>query len=179
MNNQYPVTITNGRGTVNLAPGTYDAVANVAGYDNSTLSPTSVTIASGTDSYAFTIAASGTLTLVVTNTGTSTGVPIEGAVFYRTDATGTKYGDPITTNANGVAVFNNVPFASTNAPRIYFIQESSDAQHTFNDEVQYVTMTSSTLRYYIANPDAQTSNITLTDANYDGLPIASGTITLV
>ena len=60
------------------------------GYDSSTLTPNSVNVVDGTNIYAFTISATGTLTLHVTDTGDpGTGVDIVGAKFIRTDSTGT------------------------------------------------------------------------------------------
>lgn len=69
--------------------GTYNATAVVGGYDSSTLTPNSVNVVEGTNTYAFTISATGTLTLHVTDTGDPvTGVDIVGAKFIRTDSTG-------------------------------------------------------------------------------------------
>ena len=99
------ITITNGTGTSDIVNGSYNVTATVNGYDNASILPTSVDITEGTNTYAFTIGATGTLTLHVTEDGTSSGTPIIGATFVRTDATGNEYGSTITTNANGDAVF--------------------------------------------------------------------------
>ena len=96
---RHTIPITNGKGSIELVTGTYNAQAVAGGYDASTLDPKSVTIIDGTDTYAFTISAKGTLTLHVTDTGeASTGVQIVGAKFIRTDSTGTIVGKEITTN---------------------------------------------------------------------------------
>ncbi len=130
----------------------------------------------GTDNYEFTIAATGTLTLRVTEDGTASGTPIVGAVFNRTDAGGTVYGDAITTGVDGTAVFNNVPFG-TGAPAVYYKQTASDGTHEFDDTVQSTTLTSQTETTDIINTAAASRTVTLTDANYENLPV-DGTLNL-
>ena len=171
------VTITNGSGTSDLINGSYTVEASVVGYDNTSIDPSSITIASGTNNYAFTIASTGTLTLHVTEDCTSTGTPIVGATFIRTDSTGTTYGTEITTDSNGDAVFNNVPFAASGAPIVYFMQTASDGDHEFDNTVQNTTLTTSTETLEIQNQPGATRTITLTDSNYENLPIESGTLT--
>ena len=172
------VIITNGSGTTNLINDTYDVTAQVTGYDNTSILPTSINVESTTNNYAFTIASTGTLTLHVTEDGTSSGTPIVGATFIRTDSLGNEYGTLITTDSNGDAVFNNVPFASTGAPTIYYKQTASDGNHEFDNTVQNVTMTTSTQTEEIQNTVGALRTITLTDENYANLPIDSGSITL-
>ena len=172
------VNITNGTGTAELINGTYSVTADVVGYDNSSINPASVSVVDGTNSYAFTIAATGTLTLHVTDDGTASGNPIVGAVFYRTDSAGTEYGTAITTDSNGDAVFNNVPFAASNAPTIYYKQTASDGNHEFINTVQNTTMATSTSTIEIQNAVGATRTITLTDANYSNLVVDTGSITL-
>ena len=171
------ITITHGSGTSNLINDTYAVTSNVTGYDNTTIQPISVDIVEGTDTYAFTIAADGTLTLHVTEDGTSAGTPIVGATFIRTDATGNEYGSVITTDTNGDAIFANVPFDTENAPTIYFKQIASDGDHEFSDAIQTTTMTTQTSTLEITNTQGATRTITLTDANYTNLPL-DGTLTL-
>ena len=172
------ITITNGTGSASLINDTYTVTADVTGYDNSSISPASVDIVDGTNSYAFTISATGTLTLHVTDDGTVSGNPIVGATFYRTDSAGTEYGSVITTDSNGDAVFNNVPFSATNAPVIYYKQTASDGDHEFDNTVKSTTLTTSTSTIEVINSVGATRTITLTDANYSNLPIDSGIITL-
>lgn len=172
------VNIVNGTGTSQLINDTYAVTASVTGYDNSSINPNSVSIVDGTNSYAFTISATGTLTLHVTEDGTSAGTPIVGATFYRTDSTGVEYGTAVTTDSNGDAVFNNVPFADSNAPVIYYKQTASDGDHEFDNTVQNTTMTTNTSTIEVQNPVGASRTITLTDANYSNLPIDSGSITL-
>ena len=86
------VIITNGTGTSNLINDTYSVTASVTGYENTSIDPTSISVVEGTNTYAFTISATGTLTLHVSEDGTSTGTPIVGATFVSTDSSGTEYG---------------------------------------------------------------------------------------
>lgn len=171
------VTINNGTGEVSLINGTYCVTANVIGYDNDSLSPDSVNVETGINTYAFTIAANGTLILHVTEEGTENGTPIVGATFIRTDAAGYGYGDSITTDEQGNAVFNNVPYAEANTPTVYYKQTASDGDHEFNVEVQQVDLTEALTTIQIANPRGEERTIRLTDANYPNLAIESGTLT--
>ena len=172
------ITITNGTGTSDIVNGSYNVTATVNGYDNASILPTSVDITEGTNTYAFTIGATGTLTLHVTEDGTSSGTPIIGATFVRTDATGNEYGSTITTNANGDAVFDNVPYDATNAPVIYYKQTASDGDHEFDNTVQNTTLTTDTATVEIQNALGAQRTINLTDANYENLPIEAGSLTL-
>ena len=172
------IDITNGTGTGEIINGTYTVTATVTGYDNTSINPSSVTVEAGTNTYAFTISATGTLTLHVTEDGTTTGTPIVGATFVRTDSTGTEYGTPITSDTNGDAVFNNVPFDATNAPLVYYKQTASDGNHEFDQTVQSTTLTTQTVTVEITNQPGATRTINLTDSNYSNLPIDSGSITL-
>ena len=172
------VNITNGTGTSNLINDTYTVTADVTGYDNTSINPSSVSIVQGTDLYAFTIAATGTLTLHVTEDGTSTGTPVVGATFVRTDSAGTEYGLAVTSDSNGDAVFNNVPYSDTNAPLIYYKQTASDGNHEFDSTVQNTSLTTSTQTNQVQNPIGALRTITLTDTNYANLPIDSASLTV-
>ena len=109
---RHTIPITNGRGSIELVNGNYKASATVEGYDETTLTPNNVTLVEGTDTYAFMISAKGILTLHVTDTGDKiTGVQVVGARFVRTDSTGTIKTSEITTDSDGNAIFNNVPFS--------------------------------------------------------------------
>lgn len=172
------VNISDGTGTSQLINDTYTVTANITGYDNSSINPSSLSVVEGTNSYAFTVAATGTLTLHVTDDGTASGNPIVGATFYRTDSTGTEYGSSVASDSNGDVVFNNVPFAVADAPIIYYKQTASDGEHEFDATVNNTTMTTDTSTIQVQNPVGATRTITLTDVNYSNLPIGSGTITL-
>ena len=171
------VDITNGTGTVELINDTYTVTADVPGYDNSTINPSSITVDAATNTYAFTISSTGTLTLHVTDTGTTSGTPIVGATFIRTDSKGNEYGTVITTDAQGNAVFNNVPYDATNAPLIYYKQTASDGDHEFDGTVQSTSLTTQTATVEIINQPGATRTINLTDANYENLPV-DGSLTL-
>lgn len=171
------IDITNGVGTGELINDTYSVTASVTGYENATIDPSSVSIVEGTNSYAFTISASGSLTLHVTDDGTTSGNPIVGATFFRTDSSGNEYGTVITTDNNGDAVFANVPYDATNAPIIYFKQTASDGDHEFNTSVQNTTLTTSTETLQIENPVGALRTINLTDVNYTNLPIEIAELT--
>ncbi len=176
---RHTIPITNGKGSIELVTGTYKAQAVAGGYDASTLDPKSVNIIDGTTTYAFTISATGTLTLHVTDTGNpDTGVQIIGAKFIRTDSTGTIVGNEITTNDDGNAVFNNVPFAESNSTAIYYKQISGDGGHTFDDTVKSIVMTQSSETVQITNPPAPVRNFTLMDASFPNIPIIDGQIIL-
>ena len=95
----------------------------------------------------------------------------------RTDATGNEYGAIVTTDSNGAAVFNNVPYAESGAPTVYFKQLTSSDAHEFSNTVQSTTLTNSTETIEITNPLAASRTINLTDSNYTNLSIESGTIT--
>lgn len=170
------VNITNGVGSESLINDSYTITAQVTGYDNTSINPSSVNITSDTNTYSFTVAATGTLTLHVTEDGTSTGTPIVGATFSRTDQSGNEYGSPITSDSNGDAVFNNVPYASTGAPTIYYKQTASDGNHNFDNTVQSTSLTTSTSTVEIQNSPGAVRTINLTDANYTNLPIATASL---
>lgn len=176
---RHTIPITNGKGSIELVTGKYKATAVVEGYDVSTLNPTSVDIIDSTDTYAFTISAKGTLTLHVTDTGDpNTGVQIVGAKFIRTDSTGTIVGNEITTNDDGNAIFNNVPFAESGSTAIYYKQIASDGGHTFDDNVKSIVMTEASETVQITNPTAPVRNFTLMDASFPNIPIIDGQIIL-
>ena len=172
------INITNGVGTSELINDTYAVTANVTGYDNSSINPSSVDIVEGTNEYSFTISSSGTLTLHVTEDGTSSGTPIVGATFVRTDSLGNIYGSPIVSDTNGDAVMANVPYAETSAPTVYYKQTASDGNHDFSDAVQSTSLTTETATIEIQNTVGATRTIHLTDANYTNLPIETGSLTL-
>jgi len=172
------VIITNGVGTSDLINGTYAVSADVAGYENATIDPSKLAVVEGTNTYSFTISASGSLTLHVTEEGTSAGTPIVGATFVRTDQAGTTYGEPVTTDASGNAVFSNVPYDVAGAPTVYYMQTASDGNHEFDNTVQSTSLTSQTSTIEIANAAGEVRTINLTDANYANLPLESGTLTL-
>lgn len=172
---EHIIPITNGKGSKELANGSYNVAATVSGYDNSTITPVTEEITEEENSYSFTISAIGTLTLHVTDDGTDIGIPIVGAIFYRCDAEGTTYGDAIISDDDGNAVFNFVPYSEEgDAPAIYYKQTKSDGEHNFDSELQNTTLDAETKTIEILNAPATEREINLTDANYEGLPIENG-----
>ena len=176
---RHTIPITNGKGSIELVNGVYNATAVVGGYDASTLDPKQITIIEGTNDYAFTISAKGVLTLHVTDSGDKvTGVQIIGAKFVRTDSTGTINGVEAVTDSDGNAIFRNVPFAPSGSTEIYYKQNTSDGGHPFDDTVKSIIMTTSTETVEIANPAAPVRNIMLTDVSFPNIPIKDGQIIL-
>ncbi len=168
----YNVTITNGSGSQVMQKGTYDVTAEAAGYDVSTLSPTTFTATENAGSQAFTISANGTLTINVNETGAAGGTPITSGTLVMTDATGnTEYGQAVTIDASGNAVFENVPYGSTTEPfQLYFKQLTTADGYNIFEGVIPVSMTAQTQTEYVQNTAAAEQTFTLRDANYD-MPI--------
>lgn len=177
MPSPYVITITDGEGSERILNGSYTVTADVTGYNNVSITPDSVIVEPGINTYNFTIAATGTLTLHVTEDGTPGGTPVAGATFVRCDSSGTAYGTPVVSDANGDAVFPFVPFDAVNPPNIYYRQTASAPDHEFDGTLQIVTMTTSTETFEVENPLAALRTVNLTDTNYAGLPIESGEIT--
>lgn len=172
------VQITNGKGTIHLTDGTYKATALAEGYDVTTLEPKEVLIEQDKDTYAFTISATGTLTIHVTDAGEQSGSPVSGAKFIRTTNTGTSLGIEAISGQDGNAIFNNVPFSESGNIKIYYRQITSDGEHTFIDTLKTVTMTNSTLTEEISNPLAPLRNLTLTDISLPNITIEDAQIIL-
>ena len=174
---QYNVTITNGEGSENLPLGSYDVTASVTGYAG-LLDPDLFTATAGTGSQAFTIAATGTLTLDVNETGASGGTPIISGTFIRCNQAGTvNYGTAKTVSAIGVCAFDYVPFGDGTTPYdIYVKQLTSDEDHSIHEGVITASMAAQTQSQYVQNTPAALQSFTFTDANYSGLNM-NGTLT--
>ncbi len=178
MSKEILIPITNGKGSKEIENGNYAVTCNVPGYDNSSIAPKNVEIKEGTNEYTFTISATGILTIKVSDTGDSTtGVPVENAIFYRTDSTGQEYGNPVTTDVDGNAKLEHLPFGTSTPQKIYIKQTSSDGSHTFESTVKEIDMDSENKEIEIINPEATSRNIILNDANYPNYPISDGDIT--
>lgn len=170
------IPITNGKGSQEVVDGTYNVTADVNGYDNTTLTPKTVTITPSTTTYTFQISATGTLTLNVTDTGTTSGTEIVGATFQLTDSTGNTIINEATTNEQGIATFSNVPYGNNIV--LYYKQTASDSSHTFDNTVKSIAMNQQNTQVDIANPAAPVVNFTLTDANNNNLLINDGNLFL-
>ena len=171
----YNVTIINGSGSQTMEAGDYSVSAIYApGYDMSSLSPTSYAASSTSETGAFTIGATGTLTIIFNETGAQGGTPITSGSVVMTDSTGaTQYGPIIDIDSNGTATFNNVPFGSEqSAYTLYFKQLTSDENHNIYQNVFAVGMGDQTQTEYILNTlKSVPQNFTLIDANYPDLPV--------
>lgn len=177
MENSQDIIITNGSGTSNVLNGTYSVTANVVGYSNTSINPSSLTIVEGTDSYELTISAEGTLTLHVTETGETTGTSVVGAKFIRCDSAGNTYDDEVVSDSSGNAVFANVPYAESSAPEVYYKQTASDGSHNFDNSLKSITLDTETKTVEVANPLPVQKTFVLKDATYGALPI-NGSISL-
>lgn len=175
MAKEHIIPITNGKGSKELVTGTYNITASVAGYDNSSILPETEEITEGVNSYQFTISATGTLTLHVTDDGTELGIPIVGAEFYRCDAEGITYGEAAISDDEGNAILNFVPYSEEgDAPAVYYKQTKSDGEHDFDIELKSTSLDAQEVTVEILNAPAAEREINLTDANYEGLPIENG-----
>lgn len=175
----YNVEITNGLGTAKMQAGTYNVTATDAtGYDVTTLSPTTFTATSEGSTGSFTLSATGTLCFIVNETGAQGGIPITSGTIIMTDSTGsTEYGTAVNISNTGEAIFNNVPYGTTGTPyTLYFKQLTTDENHNIHTGVITVNMQTSEQTEYLQNSPIATQTITLTDANYSGLPINNATL---
>ena len=127
----YNVTIINGKGSQSMELGEYSVSAIYApGYDMTTLSPTSYSATSSPATGEFTIAATGTLTIVFNDTGAEGGSPITSGSVVMTDSTGEiQYGSVVDVDSSGTAIFNNVPFGSEQAAYTLYKQEGLNSLH--------------------------------------------------
>lgn len=174
----YNIIITNGEGQENVLNDNYSVSANIPGYNNTSIDPSTVNVVEGTNTYEFTIAASGTLTLHVTEEGTSTGRAVVGAKFIRCDAMGVTYGSEVETDSTGNATLPYVPYDANSDIEVYYKQTASDDSHLFDDTLKSAILKTSTLTVEIANTLPALRTFTLKDTNYNGLSINSGNITL-
>ncbi len=165
----YNVIITNGTGSQTMQKGNYTVTATAEGYDVSTLTPQTFTATDAEGTQNFTLTANGTLTFNVNETGAAGGTPVTSGTIIMTDATGTvEYGQAVTINATGEAVFNNVPYG-TNI-NLYFKQLTTDDTHNINEGIIQVAMTQQNQVEYIQNTLAALQTFNLSDSTY-GLPI--------
>lgn len=174
---QYIVTITNGAGSEFLPTGNYDVTAAVTGYDGA-LDPTAFTATALGTAQAFTLAATGTLTLTVNETGASGGTPVTSGTFIRCSQDGlTEYGTAKTIDGTGICIFDHVPFGESGTPYTFYIKQlTSDATHNAHVGVIAIDMEDETQSEYVQNTAAAEQTFTLEDEYYSGLDL-SGTLT--
>lgn len=173
----YNVQITNGSGSAGMKKGGYSVTVTAAGYDATSLSPSTYSATESAGSGNFTVSAEGVLTLVFNETGAEGGTPVTSGSVIMTDSTGqTEYGSAVTISATGEAVFNNVPYVSGAGYPLYFVQKSTDADHNLYEGVISVNMENATETQYVLNSHIAEQTFTLTDANYSGLPVNAATL---
>ena len=173
----YNVQITNGAGSQQMKSGNYAVTATASGYEATTLSPTVYTATGSEGTGAFTLSANGVLTLIFNETGASGGTPVTSGTVVMTDAAGTtQYGSPVSISATGEAVFNNVPYDTETPYVLHFVQLTTDDGHNVYSGVITVNTSAATQTEYVVNAPIAAQNITLTDANYSGLPVAAATL---
>ena len=176
----YNITIIDGTGSETMNTGKYSVSAIYApGYDMSTLYPTTYNVESSGATGAFTISATGTLTITFNETGEAGGTPITSGSVVMTNETGeTQYGSVVKVDSNGTATFDNVPYGSEqSAYTLYFKQLTSDENHNIYENVFAVGMGMQTQAEYVLNtPKSVLQNFSLTDANYTNLPVYNATL---
>lgn len=176
---KYEIKIENGVGTASIPNGIYSVESNTAGYLNTSVQPKQIEITASTDTYKFTLDAIATLKLHVTENGSSEGPAIVGAKFVRCDINGNIYGDEVTTDASGNAIFENLPFdSSIKAPIIYYKQILSDEFHQFDSSLQITVLESTYNVIEVTNPLPDEKTFNLSEEKYSDLPVAIGYITL-
>lgn len=174
---EYVVTIKNGTGSENLPAGLYNVAASVTGYDGA-LDTTTFTATSSAGAQAFTLAATGELTLNVNDMGGVGGNPITSGTFIRCSQDGlTEYGTAKSISTQGVCIFNNVPFGDGVTPYTFYVKQlTSDTTHAIHVGVIAIQMAASTQSEYVKNDPAAEQTFTFTDVNYSGLNL-SGSLT--
>lgn len=177
-NKIYNVLISNGQGKVDLPNDVFSVTATATGYDGSTLNPASVTVTAGVTEYSFTISATGSLILHVTEDGTSAGTPVEGATFYRCDNNGNTYGSAFTTDSTGNATLTNIPWDTDGNAKIYYKQTETASGHSFDSKLKEIVLTQATTTVEVENQLLVSRTIKLTEAGYDGLSVPGASMVL-
>lgn len=122
-------------------------------------------------SQAFTIAATGTLTLHVNETGAEDGTPVIGGTFIRCNSDGTEtYGTAKTIDASGVCTFEVVPFGTGEAPvSVYVKLLTGNDSHNLHEDVVTASMDEESKTQYVRNAPVITQIFTFAYANCAGL----------
>lgn len=176
---KYDVSITNGSGSSEILNGTYSITSNIKGYDNTTIDPKSVTFDVSTNTLELTIDGSATLTLHVSEDGTSSGTAVSGATFQRCNEDGSiSYGSPVTSDLTGNAVLEHLPYDIQDGMTIYYKQINSDGQHEFDSSVKNILMDNNTKLVEVTNTKATLRTIIVKDKYYSGVSDLNGTISL-
>ena len=169
---RYTVDIINGSGSQVLPKGTYTVTAAVEGYSG-VLDPSTFTAGTAEGSQAFTIEATGTLTLQINETGAEGGTPITEGAFVRCNQDGSvTYGEAKPIGETGVCTFDHVPFGTAEAPVTFYVrQQTSDKTHNRKEEVVAISMAAQTQSEFVQNTPAALQSFTFADANYSGLAV--------
>ncbi len=176
----YNINITDGKGSEKVAAGSFLAVIDAPGFDNSSLLPIMVNLPNTSTTTNLTLSATGSLTIVFNETGDESGRGILNGTVIMTDETGeTQYGRVVNINSNGEAVFEKVPFGdSENLYDLHFVQLSSDDSHRKHDGVFTVSMESSTKRHHVKNDLTIEQHFVVTSIDHENLPIKNAVLTL-
>lgn len=173
------ITFANGvASNVTLPVGEYTFVPGsitIPGYTNATA--TNFTITSATQTVTLQLTANGVLNVTVQG---DPGTPIVGAKLQMSNSSGTTdYGTAATTDTQGQASFNHLPYGTTENPTDLWVHQlNSDASHAPIDAPQAVSMGTTPKNIDITN-QRLAANITMnaSDANYPGITPISGQIT--
>lgn len=162
-------------GEETLAVGTHKYVSNtIPGYTNATMEDFTVP-AESTQPIALKIAASGTLTVNLTD---ADGNPMQGGSFRLSNADGTEfYGEAVAVN-NGVAVFEHVPYDPEDGITIYVAQTAVTPGYAPIAAPAEVTMDSAAETLNLTNSALTTATFTLEDQYYPGMVPLTGTVTV-
>lgn len=170
MKEKHIVPITNGVGSIKLINGTYNVKAEVAGYDSLTLEPKIVTLSDSVNDYSFMLSANGILKIHVRESEASN-IPIVGAIFMRTDITGSIEGDYAITDSDGNIKFINVPFSPEGSQKVYFKQILGDGKHSFSEELNSFELVSNEETVKIDNPIFTSKEFNLFDTSFVNIPV--------
>ncbi len=88
-----------------------------------------------------------------------------------------EYGNPVTTDVDGSAKLEHLPYDTSTPYKIYIKQLSSDGSHNFESTIKEILMDGENKEIEISNPKATSRNISLIDANYSNYPISEKNLT--
>ena len=88
-----------------------------------------------------------------------------------------EYGNPVTTDVDGSAKLEHLPYDTSTPYKIYIKQLSSDGSHNFEATIKEILRDGENKEIEISNPKATSRNISLIDANYSNYPISEKNLT--
>ena len=179
MKEKHIVPITNGVGSIKLINGTYNVKAEV-GFDILTPNPFNTNTSqfeffvkdgnNEVNDYSFMLSANGILKIHVRESEASN-IPIVGAIFMRTDITGSIEGDYAITDSDGNLKFINVPFSPEGSQKVYFKQILGDGKHSFIEELNSFELVSNEETVKIDNPIFTSKEFNLFDTSFVNIPV--------